>query len=480
MKKYFILNLCLYLIGLSLFKAQTINYYFGNLHAHTAFSDGNKDSVASAMWSPNGSYTYAKLSQHFDFLGISEHNHYSASKNPGFRKQNYQVGLNMAATANQTGTFVAMFGMEWGVSSTYNGHVVIYGFNQLIGWESGVSGVSGNNYDIYNAKTDYDGLFMKVKNNPNSFAYLAHPYYTDYTTNGNASTSLAYGSYKAAYDSAIVGMPLRSGLAFSTAENYSDFSQGNYFDYYKKLLNQGYHLGIGYDHDNHYSNFGRSNAGRLVIMTSSLSPNTIMNSMQQMHFYGSDDWNAKVDFNLNGSRMGSIIAGGTYPIINIVHNDDDGELADSIKIWKGYKNSGGLWANVVHLSLKNNTTSFTDYDLQTGIEYYYFAEIKQADGDWIVTSPIWYNAQAPLKAVEELKNFDFRFFPNPVSKNLSISFSNIGKHAVSIIDLTGRRVLEKNVEQSDCNLYLGELEPGIYSLEVKSQNSIMTKKLVID
>ncbi|MEI8137329.1 MAG: hypothetical protein WCH21_08400, partial [Bacteroidota bacterium] len=121
--------------------SQTYNYYFGNLHSHTALSDGNKDSVTSGVNNPVGAYAYAKLSQNFNFLGISEHNHYSSSKNPGFKKQSYAPGLTMADNANQDGTFLSLFGMEWGVSSTYYGHVIIYGFNQLIGWETSVPSV---------------------------------------------------------------------------------------------------------------------------------------------------------------------------------------------------------------------------------------------------------------------------------------------------------------------------------------------------
>src|SRR5688572_14576917 len=130
---------CYFLILLLIFNAgtiisQTYNYYFGNLHAHTAFSDGNKDSATSGIFSPDASYAYAKLSNDFDFLGISEHNHYSSSKNPGFKLPRYQLGLNMADAANQDNDFLTLFGMEYGVSSNYNGHVIIYGFDKLIGW----------------------------------------------------------------------------------------------------------------------------------------------------------------------------------------------------------------------------------------------------------------------------------------------------------------------------------------------------------
>ncbi len=459
---------------------QSYNYYFGNLHAHTAFSDGNKDSLSSGVGRPDGSYAYAKLSNDFDFLGISEHNHYSSNHNPGFKLPRYQAGLNMANAANQDGSFLALFGMEYGVSSQYNGHVIIYGFNQLFGWESSVPDVTGNNYDLYNAKSDYDALFKRVKNNPNAFCYLAHPDFSDFTTDGTYATALSNAPYNAAYDSAIVGVPLRSGLATSTATNYADYSQGNYFNYYKKLLYQGYHLGIGYDHDNHYTNFGRSNGGRLVILAPSLSRANLITAMQQMHFYGSDDSNAKIDFNFNGNIMGSIVGGSVYPTFNVTHNDPDGEQADTIKIWRGNKNSGGLWAEIVHITNQNNTTTFTDNSIVSGKEYYYFAEIKQSDGQWIMTSPIWYTALAPLGLAEGSADFHFTFFPNPVSKNLSLSFSKEDEFVISLLDVSGRVSLMRSIRGQDCIIDLSLLKSGIYTLQIKSKQNLISKKLILE
>lgn len=454
--------------------AQTVNYYFGNLHAHTGLSDGSKDSLVSGVSRPDGAYAYAKLSQDFDFLGISEHNHYSANNNPGFKLPGYQVGLNMAAAATQEGTFLALFGMEYGVSSTCNGHVLIYGFNQLLGWEPG-------NYDIYNAKTDYDGLFRKVKNNPAAFAYLAHPGFSDYTTNGSVSTALAYAPYNAAYDSAIVGMPLRSGLAFSTASDYGDYSQGNYFDYFKKLLSKGYHLGIGYDHDNHYTNFGRSNGGRLVVLAPSLTKPHLFYAMQHMHFYGSDDSNAKVSFLLNGSIMGSVMGGSVYPTLKVTHNDGNGEQADSIKIWKGANDGSGQLPVVIHTALGSNAAAYTDHSLSLGIEYYYFSEVKQADGHWIVTSPVWYKLLSlPASAADHTTETGLHMFPNPVSGHLSISLPEPDQYSVSMYDVCGRPVCAAVFSGRETGLDLSGLAKGVYSLTVRGAKAAATRKLVID
>ncbi len=460
--------------------AQTYNYYFGNLHAHTAFSDGNKDSLISGVSKPDGSYAYAKLSNNFDFLGISEHNHYSSIRNPGFKRPLYQVGINMANAANQNGTFLALFGMEYGVSSAYNGHLLIYGFNQLIGWETSVPGVAGNNYDVFNAKSDYDGIFKKVKNNPASFCYLAHPWYSDYSSDGTVNGGLANSPYNATYDSAIVGMPLRSGIATSTLNNYSDYSQGDYFDVYRKLLAIGYHLGIGYDQDNHYTNFGRSNGGRLVIMAPSLTRANLITAMQKMHFYGSDDSNTKIDFKINGSMIGSIISGTTTPTIVITHNDPDGETADSIKIWRGTgSNSFFNWSTIVYTSLQNNTATFTDNNLLPGIEYHYFVEIKQTDGQRIVTSPIWYTRSASSLSIKEVDNpLKINYFYAPNSQLLSISVSEFAMYNISICDFSGRKIIEKSLFGKDTVIDLSDLMQGVYILRINNGSGFVSKKVI--
>jgi hypothetical protein len=465
----------MFCLGLGL-NSQSYNYYFGNLHAHTAFSDGNKDSIASGVGRPDGSYAYAKLSNDFDFLGISEHNHYNALRNPGFKKPLYQVGLTMANAANQEGTFLALFGMEYGVSSKYNGHLVIYGFNQLIGWETNVGGQVGNNYDIYNAKSDYDGIFKKVARNPSSFCYLAHPWYSDYSIDGTSAGGIANNAYNATYDSAIVGMPLRNGIAFSQKTTYDDYAgDDGYFNIYKKLLYTGYHLGIGYD-----TNFGRSNGGRLAIITPTLTRANLYTAMKQMNFYGSDDSNAKIEFSMNGNIMGSILTGSFYPTFNLVHNDPDGEMADTIKIWRGYKNSGGLWASIVNITTLNNTANFYDNTIVSGIEYYYFAEIKQADGQWIVTSPIWYTGTAPVFVAENKHQVKFNCFPNPASNNLSISASELDDYTIVISDISGREIFRRDYSGKDFNVDLTNMNSGVYVLTVKSKVTAYTSRLIVE
>lgn len=461
-------------LGFFLTRSQTLNYYFGNLHSHTAYSDGNKDSTLSGVSKPTGSYTYAKLSQNFDFLGISEHNHYNAAHNPGMKVPLYAQGLAQAAAAN-TGTFLALYGMEWGTSSTPNGHVVVYGFNQLIGWESNVGGITGPNYNIFNAKGDYDGLFRKVKDNPNAFCYLAHPSsFYDFD-----SLFYYYSPYNTAYDSAIVGVPLRNGIATDSSAIYTNYSTWNYVKFYNRLLNKGYHVGMTYDHDNHYTNFGRGNAGRLVILAPTLTESNLYYAMKNMHFYGSDDWNAKIDFKIGINIMGDTTSGVADPVINVVHNDMDGELADSIKIWSGV--SGSKIDPVIIKTVTGlNTVSYTDTSIIIGQDKYYYAEIIQVGGDRIITSPIWYK-QRTFAGIQELKNeISFLMFPNPVNSKLYLSTGLNTNYTVEIMDAAGKNVLKETYSTPDISIAMDKIAKGFYNIKITLGVYSKTKALVIE
>ena len=80
-----------------------------------------------------------------------------------------------------------------------------------------------------------------------------------------------------------------------------------------------------------------------VIIAPTLTRANLYSAMQQMHFTAKDDPNAEISFNLDNNIMGSVVGGSTFPSFNVVHNDPDGENADSIKIWRGFKgNPNGL------------------------------------------------------------------------------------------------------------------------------------------
>lgn len=449
---------------------QALNYYYGNLHAHSGYSDGNKDSLTTGVSRPAGDYVFAKASLHFNFLGISEHNHFSGNNNPGMIRTSYALGLAEAAAANQDGTFLCLYGMEWGVSS--NGHVVIYGVNQLLGWEASVPGLVGPNYDYYIDKTDYAGLFRKVANTPNAFCYLAHPWWSDFQNVANLP-------HIAAFDSAIVASPFRSGQAFSTITSYSDYPSGDYFQYYKKMLSIGYHIGIGYDHDNHNLTFGRNNAGRLAILAPALTQNNLYSAMKQMHFFATDDWNAKMDFKINAFIMGDSTSGLVPPSISFIHSDDDGENADTVKLWGG-EEGNSIYPAVLSTVTGNNTLNFTDNTMLAGTNKYYFIEVIQTDGDRVITSPIWYRLSNFASVNEMEVKLNVVIYPNPVN---SVIYFNTGlkeKYIVEVTDNSGKILVEKEFNSPEGKIVAADWAKGFYTFKIISGNKSKVQKLIIE
>lgn len=356
----------------------TLNYYFGNMHAHSSYSDGNADNTTKI---PSDDYAYAKTALCMDFLGISEHNHATA----GMSITNWQPGRTQAAAAT-TSTFVGMYGMEWGVISG-GGHVIVYGMDSLVGWEAG-------NYQVFVAKNVYTGtggLFdILNRHGGNALAYLAHPNSTDYNNVlGNAFDVNA--------DNAIVGSAVESGPAFSTNTTYTNPGTSlSYISYYKNMLAKGYHLGPTIDHDNHNMTFGHTAKTRLVIRAASLTENNLLDGMRKMRFYASQDCSAKIDFTVSTETMGSVVTKAGAPLISVTSTATTSAVS-SVSVMFGVPGSGT--AATLLTSSASGTFTYTDNALANGSQRYYYLEVTEADGSKIVTAPVWYTRNDAAKGI---------------------------------------------------------------------------------
>lgn len=367
--------------------AGTLNYYFGNLHAHSSYSDGNADNTTKT---PADDYAYAKTALCMDFLGISEHNHATA----GMSISNWQPGRSQAAAAT-TSTFVGLYGMEWGVISG-GGHVIVYGMDSLIGWEAG-------NYDIFVAKSVYTGsggLFDRLNiHGGNALAYFAHPNNTDYN-------NILGVAYDAAADNAVVGSAVETGPAFSTNTTYTNPGTSmSYLTYYRNMLAKGYHLGPVIDHDNHNMTFGHTAKTRLVIRSGTLTENALLGAMRNMRFYASQDCGARIDFNINTTDViGSIVTRAGAPVISVT-STGTASAVTSAKIMYGVPGSGTISAQLTNSA--SGTFTYTDNALANGGQRYYYLDITEADGSRIITAPIWYtrNDAAKGAAPEAITSF---------------------------------------------------------------------------
>jgi hypothetical protein len=368
------------------------NYYFGTLHAHSDYSDGQKDNAGGT---PTQAWQYAMSSLNMDFMGISEHNHFSSLNNPGNELANYHSGVVQAVNFNAANSgFLAMYGMEWGVISG-GGHVLVYGdqLGELFGWESNVNGNVGPNYDVYVPKSVYtgpDGLFKTINDYQvkKAFASLAHPDSDDFNNLSNLP-------YDAQADSAIAAVSVESGPANSTNTSYSNpGSSMSSLWYYQKLLSKGYHLGPTIDHDNHYTTFGRTTKSRTAVLAPVLTQTALTQAIRDMRFYATQDYDTKVDFTVNTHVMGSVFEDLNAPSISVSISDATTDHSNAvIKLMYGVPGSNVLPVELY--SVTGSSLGFVDNSLPVNGTGYYYIDITNG-ATRTVTSPIWYTRKCAV------------------------------------------------------------------------------------
>ena len=385
------------------------NFYYGSTHSHSNWSDGgyptnacnSGNTYGSGTFDPAAVYNFAKTEGGLDFWVVNEHNHLIqdaiAQNNPPVTeakvRQRYQDGLAAANTATVNGDFVAIYGMEWGVSTnTDQGHVTLLETPALFGWET-CSTCNGPNaectpgtncyFDVFTPKRfGYLTLYQRSVANPSSAGALGifnHP----------GSGEFDNYAFNADADNAMQGIAVRSGLAFSTANDCAtaNVASSDYSARWREALNKGFHLGPVADHDSHCNNYGVALPTRTVYLAPSLTKANILAAHRARHFYATEDPNVQLVFRTNdGTRiMGDIFnsAGGATLVANVY--DPDGESVTTLEIWRGQINGGVPSAPYATYSGSSATLN----ESLTSGTYYYFVHAVQADGHDLWSAPMW-------------------------------------------------------------------------------------------
>lgn len=396
------------------------NFYYGSTHSHSRFSDGGQMTsdcrsgppYGRGNFNPSDIYTFARTTARMDYWVVNEHNHLIddsvANNNPPLNEvrvhQRYQDGLAAATAATVSGTFVALYGMEWGVLTNSNqGHVTLLETPLLFGWET-CTNCTGSSpectagtdcyFDLYTPKrsptglrTAYPNLYLQSVQNPSpvgALGILCHPgpsHFDNYEFNDNALDALQ-------------GIAVRSGLAFATSVDCLDTNVGatDYFPRWRVALEKGFRLGPTADHDAHCNNYAIANPTRTVYLlpnssTPVLTKTALMQAHKARHFYASEDSNAQLVFATddNSQIMGDAFSVGTSVTLRAaVYDPNEEESVSSIELWRGQV--GGTAVPYVTVS---NQSALTVTEIICGGTYFYFILAVQADGHKLWSSPMW-------------------------------------------------------------------------------------------
>ncbi|KAA0250608.1 MAG: hypothetical protein EDX89_22670, partial [Acidobacteria bacterium] len=364
------------------------NFYYGSTHSHSNYSDGGQPtggcssgaSYGSGTSTPADVYTFARNTAGLDYWVVNEHNHLLndsvATNDPPVTeakvKQRYQDGRNQAAAATVDGSFVALYGMEFGVTTNNDqGHVTLLETPVLFGWEtcSTCNGPTaectpGTNcyFDVFAPKRfGYLSVYARSVENPSSAGALGifcHP----------GSGEFDNFAFDANADEALQGIAVRSGLAFSQASDCADanVALSDYSGRWRSALDKGFHLAPTADHDSHCINYGVALPNRTVyILPSGASPaltkTALLQAHKARHFFATEDSNLQLVFATsdNAHVMGDIFTATTSTTLRAAVYDPNGDGVSTLELWRGQIGAGIPVSPISSVS-SQSTLSFTD------------------------------------------------------------------------------------------------------------------------
>lgn len=368
-----------------------LEVYFGNLHSHTSYSDGQ--SV------PQEAYTHARDVAGLDFLAITEHNHGSAGgveSHPDLYNGNHDRSLISAANRfTVDGEFVAIFGQE--VSSISSGnHANVFEVRDVVRTSEVANGAWR------------DLLNSWIPNHPDvhgntALVLLNHP------ATSSSPNNLEYGrddfSSQDAWIAALDQHAQLINIINGPSHNGSNPGRPSESEY-RRYLNLGMHVGPTADQDNHRPNWGSAADTRTAVIASELTKSVILDALRSRHVYATEDRNleiiARIDGHLIGSRISGSAApsiGDTLPISLTINDPNEGMAEYEIEVFSdqvgGDEDAGVVLRETVSGNGSHSISGLT----YGGGQQYVFLKITQladdVDGhDRAWTAPVWFEGSA--------------------------------------------------------------------------------------
>ncbi len=81
--------------------------------------------------------------------------------------------------------------------------------------------------------------------------------------------------------------------------------------------------------------------------------------------------------------------------------------------------------------------------------------------------------------INEINNFTFSLYPNPVTNKLFISLNKVLDFEVRVIDIQGRIVYSNKLQSNQVIIDVALLNQGVYFVEVKADKGVKTEKIVV-
>lgn len=371
-----------------------LKFYFGNLHSHSAYSDGTA--------TPKIAFAHARDKAGLDFLAITEHNHAKA-EGTGFDPQGlhialdhslYDILIDDADAADKTDSFVAIYGQEYSTMKSGGNHS-----NHLMA-KKVITTPNGRYKEIFTDEwMDEFGVQVIQLNHPWEARVPANKIGTGTDVNYNFNQFSSKAAFARALDERATLIEVINGPGTVNPNSEPIASKRN-SAYFFQYLNMGLHLAPTADQDNHFKTWGTLTRARTVVLAPRLSRAEILKALKERHVYASQDNDLRIHFSVNehilGTRADSVPSGQAVNISITINDDHSSPSAYLVTVY--YDNApGGPIADVAaqQQNVTNHQTITFKHTPKKG-KGYYFLEIKSVKGHnkglmtW--TAPVWFES----------------------------------------------------------------------------------------
>lgn len=338
------------------------NLFYGNLHSHTSYSDGQ--SV------PSHAFVFARDTARIDVFAVTDHGELlTVSEWADIKRQ--------AGSATIPNRFLGLAGFEW--TNPILGHINIFNTDDYTNCLLNPTMVS-----IYNW----------MANRTNAIGQFNHPAVQNYN-------SFAFS-------------PIGDvSMAFFELQNKDHAKR------YYVALDSGWQVGIVANQDNHSANWGKGN--RLTgIWSDSLTKSSIISAFQNMRTFGTLDRNFQFWFKANGSWMGSIIPNGEIQFEVFCLDPDSADFIYRVDI---VTNNNTILDSIVLGNINHvewQTTTFTNnYENR-----YFFVRVIENDSNYILSSPIWTEGGVAIDDQRNIESESYKISANPFTSSITINFNS--------------------------------------------------------
>jgi hypothetical protein len=227
-----------------------------------------------------------------------------------------------------------------------------------------------------------------------------------------------------------------------------------------------------------------------VVLADTLTQAAILGALRARHFFASDDWNAQVTLTLAAGTqypMGTVTQEPGTPTLSVTVADGDGEPVSSLTLLRGVAGSGQQPVVVATAPGGAAALQYSDLGLAFGDSAYYYAVVTQADGDKMITAPIWYR-RGPVRvtglASAMVDAVPVTVWPNPAvaAAGGSVTVAGPACAAVTVLDALGRVVWASTGSGLESvRVPVAEWPAGLYLVRVVTpMGGVAVRRLVVE